>query len=257
MKLKIVISPDFGRERGIDWDLLAALMRRRNTDVELLAPANLREYENAISTGGIDVVLANPIDAIALVRCDGFIPFARPTRLHDEMLISSAATSPIRTIIDLRPGCRIALTTDRFVEVIGMRLLEPAGLDNSSVQHIYCETSVAASDLVVSGSAEIAFFAAESYSALPLSTRRRLNPLVKSEIGDLSHLLLCHPQRALDLADIRDKFVELAAVDMEAASAIRTLGLEIGFTPLTRDAAEDMLDLAQALLVPSATFAEL
>jgi len=69
--------------------------------------------------------------------------------------------------------------------------------------------------------------------------------------------LLCHPQRALDLADIRDKFVELAAVDMEAASAIRTLGLEIGFTPLTRDAAEDMLDLAQALLVPSATFAEL
>lgn len=251
MNLRIVVSPDFGRERGIDWILLSSLMRQRQFNAELVTPATVEQFDKMISDGEAEVVFANPVDALALVRGKGFVPFAKPTRIHDEILISCAASASIRTIMDLRVESRLALKADRCVEMVGMRLLEPACLDSLNTHFIYCETTEGAADLVITGSAEVAFFATDSYSALSLATRRSLRPLVKSDIGDLSHLLLCHPRLAGHVSVMQDAFVGLAAVDAEAASAMRVLGLELGFSSVTADAAEDMLDLVDALLDPS------
>lgn len=247
MKLNVIVAPDFGLERGIDWILLTALMRRRGVELDLHIPATLAEHDSALGSGAADVVFANPVDAIDLVRRDGYLPFARPTRQHDEMVIVCAADAKAQTICDLRPGCRIGLTADRCVEVVGLRLLEPANLDSTNTQRIHVDTSAAAADLILFGSADIGFFATESHAALPLPTRRQLRLLMKSAIGDLAHLLLCHPRQADQLTEISQAFVGLSDVDAETASAMRVLGLELGFSALSCAETEDMLDLVDAL----------
>lgn len=136
MKLQVIVAPDFGQERGIDWILLSALLRRRGIEMDVRVPATLAEYDSAIALGSADLVLANPVDAIELVRRGGYLPVARPTLKQDEMYVACAAESRARTIRDLRPGCRIALTADRCVEIVGLRLLEPANLDNSNSTRI-------------------------------------------------------------------------------------------------------------------------
>ena len=160
MKLTIVVSPDFGIERGIDWVLLGALLRKRQVDVNVLTPTTLAEYDVLLAGDTCDVVFANPVDALTLARDRGFIPFARPTRVLDEMLISCASTSSVRTIMDLRPRCRVALVADRCVEMVGMRLLEPANLPSSGPELLFCDSSAAVANLVVDGAADIGFFGA-------------------------------------------------------------------------------------------------
>jgi phosphonate transport system substrate-binding protein len=139
------------------------------------------------------------------------------------------------------------LTADRCVEIVGLRLLEPADLNSSNTQLIRVDSPAAAAALVLSGSADVAFLATESHAALTLSTRRQLLALVKSDIGELAHLLLCHPRQADRLAEISNAFLSLSDVDTETASAMRVLGLELGFTPLTPGQADDMLDLVETL----------
>ncbi|MCW5663856.1 MAG: PhnD/SsuA/transferrin family substrate-binding protein [Piscinibacter sp.] len=247
MKLQVIVAPDFGQERGIDWILLSALLRRRGIEMDVRVPATLAEYDSAIALGSADLVLANPVDAIELVRRGGYLPVARPTLKQDEMYVACAAESRARTIRDLRPGCRIALTADRCVEIVGLRLLEPANLDNSNSTRIRVDTPALAAELVLSGGAEVAFFAAESHGALPLPTRRQLRLLVKSEIGDLTHLLLGHARQSEHLAEIRQAFVGPSDLDAQTASAMRVLGLELGFSALSYGETEDMLDLVEAL----------
>jgi len=214
-------------------------------DVHL--PGTLALYDSAISEGVADVVFASPVDAITLVRREGYLPVVRPTLKRDEIFIACAADSRAHSIRDIQPECRIALTADRCVELVGYRLLEPANIDSSNAREVRVDTPERAVSLVLSGEADVAFLAAESHSALPLQTRRQLRLLVKSEIGDLTHLVLCHPRQAEKLEEIRSALVGPKTVNAEVASAMRTLGLALGFAALSDAETEDMLDLVEAL----------
>ncbi len=129
MSLNVLIAPDFAPDRFAGWHMLNTLLQKRTGQaIHLLTPASAAEQAQLIADGKADVVYANPFDASVMVREQGFRAFARPVGKSDEMVIATGAGSPANVVEDLKPGCRIALTDNRDVKLIGLRLLEPADL---------------------------------------------------------------------------------------------------------------------------------
>lgn len=248
MKLNFLVAPDFSPERFAGWHMLNTLLQSRSgLRLHLLTPSSAREQADLLSTGVVDLVYANPFDASHLMRDLGFRAFARPVGKSDEMVIATAATSPARRVEDLRPGCRIALTDNRDVKLIGLRLLEPADLTESDLVWVPVDTHQAGARLAIKGEVDASFFLAEVYHSLSRLTRRQLRVLVESAIYDISHVLLAHRRIVPDVPAIH---AALAGIGQHAADqqVLDALGIPGGFESMQEEDAEFMVDLMDTLL---------
>lgn len=144
-----------------------------------------------------DLVYANPFDATDMIRTLGYIPFARPSNRFDEMVIATGAESGLSSLADLKPGCHIALTENKDVKLIGLRLLEPADLNESLIEWVSVDSyQEAAARRAIKGEVEAAFFLADAFASLTRMTRSQMRVLVESAIHDISHVVLAHPRMA-------------------------------------------------------------
>lgn len=248
MTLNFMIAPDFAPERFAGWHMLnTTLQRRSGIGLHLLTPASAHEQAELLMAGKADLVYANPFDATDMIRTHGYIPFARPSKSYDEMVIATGAESGLMSVDDLKPGCRIALTENKDVKLIGLRLLEPADLSESLIQWQPVDSYQAAARRAIKGEVEAAFFLADAYASLTRMTRSQLRVLVESAISDISHVVLAHPRVAGDLPRITQA---LLGVGTRAGDAdvLDALGLPHGFEPMTQEDAEFMIDLMDTLL---------
>ncbi|MEO8012572.1 MAG: PhnD/SsuA/transferrin family substrate-binding protein, partial [Polaromonas sp.] len=127
MTLNFLIAPDFSPERFAGWHMLNTLLQRRSgIRLHLMTPSSPPEQSSLLAGGDVDLVYANPFDAVDMIRHQGYVPFARPAGKFDEMVIATAAESALQRLEDIRPGSRITLTDNKDVKLIGLRLLEPA-----------------------------------------------------------------------------------------------------------------------------------
>ena len=248
MTLTLLIAPDFAPECFAGWHMLnTVLQRRAKIGLHLLTPASAKEQAELLATGTVDLIYANPFDAAAMVRTDGYLPFARPRERYDEMVIASGANSGIRAVEDLKPGCKIALTQNKDIRLIGLRLLEPADLDESTVHWVDVDSYQGAARLAIKGEVDAAFFLADSFASFSRLTRSQLHPVVQSAISDISHVLLAHPRVAADLPRIE---AALLGVGQQPGDddLLKALGLPKGFEPMDQEEAEFMIDLMDTLL---------
>jgi len=248
MTLNFLIAPDFAPERFAGWHMLnTTLQRRSGMGLHLLTPAGSQEQAQLLAEGKADLVYANPFDATDMIRTQGYVPFARPANRFDEMVIATGANSAANAVEDLRPGCRIALTDNRDVKLIGLRLLEPADLTESAINWVPVDSYQAAARLAIKGEVDAAFFLAEAFASLTRLTRGQLKVLVESAIHDISHVLLAHP-RVSDALPAIEK--ALLGIGQEAGDSdvLEALGLPGGFEAMTREDAEFMIDLLDTLL---------
>jgi ABC-type phosphate/phosphonate transport system substrate-binding protein len=248
MTLNFLIAPDFAPERFAGWHMLnTTLQRRSGIHLHLLTPASAAEQAALLAEGKADLVYANPFDATDMIRSQGYVPFARPSQRYDEMVIATGAESGLQKVEDIRPGDRIALTDNKDVKLIGLRLLEPADLTEAQVAWVPVDTYQAAARLAIKGEVKAAFFLADAYASLTRMTRSQLRVLVESAISDISHVVLAHPRMAGELPRIRDALLGIGreAGDSEVLDA---LGLPKGFEPMTQEDAEFMIDLMDTLL---------
>jgi len=248
MKLNFLIAPDFAPEHFAGWHLLnTALQRRTGIHLHLMTPVDAQEQTAAIDAGLADLVYANPFDATDLIRNRGYVPFARPSGRFDEMVIATRAQSEFKVLEDLRPACRIAVTDNRDVKLIGLRLLEPADLDETLVEWVHAYSYQAAARKLIQGDVQAAFFLADAYSSLSRLTHSQLHVLVESAIHDISHVLLAKPDAAIDLAALRKGFLSIGEQAGDA-ELLASLGMSRGFEPITQEQAEFMIDLMDTLL---------
>lgn len=248
MTLNFLIAPDFAPERFAGWHMLNTLLQRRSgIHLHLLTPANALEQAQLLAAGQVDLVYANPFDATDMIRTHGYIPFARPSKRFDEMVIATGAESGLQSVDDLKPGCRIALTENKDVKLIGLRLLEPADLTESLIKWLPVDSYQAAARRAIKGEVEAAFFLADAFASLTRMTRGQLRVLVESAISDISHVLLAHPRMLESLPAIERALLGMgqAAGDADVLDA---LGLPHGFEPMTQEEAEFMIDLMDTLL---------
>lgn len=248
MTLNFLIAPDFSPERFAGWHMLNTLLQRRSgIHLHLLTPASPSEQSALLAAEKADLVYANPFDATDMIRNQGFIPIARPIGKFDEMVIATGAESDLHTLEDIKPNHRIALTDNKDVKLIGLRLLEPADLTEALLQWVPVDSFQAAARLAIKGEVQASFFLAEAYASLTRMTRSQLRVLVESRISDISHVVLAHPRMANDLPRISDALLAMGREPGDS-DVLDALGLPSGFEPMTQEQAEFMIDLMDTLL---------
>jgi len=249
MPLNMLVAPDFAPENFPGWYMLGTAMQHRSgLRLHLLMPADAQEQAAMLNDDVVDLVYANPFDSAHLIRDRGYLPLARPRGHSDEMVIAASAESELHCVEDLRPGCRIALTDNRDVKLIGLRLLEPADLGEESVQWELTPSYQSTARMVLGGQAEAGFFLASAYHSLSRLTRQRLRVLVESQLRDISHVVLAHPRAWDDLPALRDALLGIDPADPADAEILQALGLPGGFEPLSQEDAEFMIDLMDTLV---------
>jgi ABC-type phosphate/phosphonate transport system substrate-binding protein len=248
MTLNFLIAPDFSPERFAGWHMLNTLLQRRSgIQLHLLTPASPAEQAAILSDDKADLVYANPFDAADMIRNKGYIPFARPAERFDEMVIATASESGLQKLEDIKPGSRIALMDNKDVKLIGLRLLEPADLNESLIEWVPVDSFQAAARLAIKGQVQASFFLAEAYASLTRLTRSQLRVLVESRISDISHVVLAHPRMAGELPRISEALLGIG-LQRGDSDVLDALGLPKGFEPMTQEEAEFMIDLMDTLL---------
>ena len=248
MSLNVLIAPDFAPDRFAGWHMLNTLLQKRTGQaIHLLTPASAAEQAQLIADGKADVVYANPFDASVMVREQGFRAFARPVGKSDEMVIATGAGSPANVVEDLKPGCRIALTDNRDVKLIGLRLLEPADLTEADIQWQMVDNYQAAARLAMKGEVDASFFLAEAYHSLSRLTKSQLKTLIESRLADITHVLLAREGVAEHVPALRDALTGMAG-SPDGQVVLDELGIPKGFEPISDEDVEFMLDLMETLL---------
>ena len=248
MSLNVLIAPDFAPDRFAGWHMLNTLLQKRTGQaIHLLTPASAAEQAQLIADGKADVVYANPFDASVMVREQGFRAFARPVGKSDEMVIATGAGSPANVVEDLKPGCRIALTDNRDVKLIGLRLLEPADLTEADVQWVPVDTYQAAARLAMKGEVDASFFLAETFHSLSRITRSQLSVVIESAIGNITHVLLAHQRIQPHMEAFRTALIGVGQQPNDQ-EVLQALGIPGGFAAMPQEDAEFMADLMETLL---------
>ncbi|MBD9367695.1 PhnD/SsuA/transferrin family substrate-binding protein [Xanthomonas sp. XNM01] len=249
MTLNILVAPDFAPEHFPGWYMLStALQQRSGLRLHLLMPASADEQAAMLEAGSVDLIYANPFDASALIRDRGYLPFARPRGHSNEMVIATAAGSSLGCVEDLAPGCRIALTDNRDVKLIGLRLLEPADLAEADIRWMPTTSYQSTARLTLNGQVEAGFFLATAFHALARITRERMKVLVESQLRDISHVLLAHPRVAGDLPALEAALLGIRPGSGNDLDVLEALGLPQGFEAMSQEDADFMIDLMDTLL---------
>ncbi|MFV0410812.1 MAG: phosphate/phosphite/phosphonate ABC transporter substrate-binding protein [Paracoccus sp. (in: a-proteobacteria)] len=192
--LRFVTAADVTPSEFSDWYIFNTWLQRKTSQrINLHIPITFQELQQRIEADNADMVYANPYDAAMMVRNHGFVPLARPDNLSDEIVIISKKDSPLQTFTDISSGCRIALTDDRDVRMIGLILIEPADCNEENVNFIPKKNSVAVVKSVISGEADIGFILTKSYDAFSGLVTRQLRELIRSEISVINHSLMVKP----------------------------------------------------------------
>ena len=248
MTLNFLIAPDFAPERFAGWHMLnTVLQKKTDLHLHLLTPTTAAEQSQLIADGNVDLVYANPFDAAEMVRNAGFVAIARPVGKPDEMVIATGAESAANSVEDLQPGCKIALTDNKDVKLIGLRLLEPADLTEADVQWQLVDTYQAAARMAIKGEVDASFFLAEAFHSLSRLTKTQLKPLIESKLADITHVLLIHPRIGDGLDKLKDALVSLTGTP-DGQPVLEELGIEKGFEAMSVEDGEFMIDLMDTLL---------
>ncbi|MGO2996716.1 MAG: PhnD/SsuA/transferrin family substrate-binding protein [Moraxellaceae bacterium] len=243
----MLIAPDFSPERFAGWHMFNTLIQKRaNLNMHLNIPASHAEQETLIEAGDIQIIYANPFDAAALIREQGYRAVARPIGKSDEMVIAAAANSDINHLDDIHKGATVAIADNRDVKLIGLRLLEAVDIEESDLNWDITETYQAAARKVIKGDAQAAFFLAEIFHSFSRLTKAQLSVLIESDLADISHVLLIKD-------DFPDAQIFIEAIldlhsDDDGKEALTELGMPEGFEAMSEEDAEFMIDLMQTLL---------
>lgn len=247
-KFNISVSPDFKPDKISSWYVFNTFFQRlSDLGLHMKMVNDFQELHQLIKAEEIDLIYANPYDAAMLVNDYGFAPLVRPTGKNDECVIVTSADSDLTNIEDLKgqDGLVIAATDDPATNMIGMRMLEPANLNESNTQTTQAVSFVAVAKQVMQGDAQIGFFLKDAYDELSNLIKSRLKVLVASEISVIYHSLMVGPK----LMSQRERLLELLLSmnnDERGLEILKDLEFD-GFEEMSDEDAAFMIDLMETL----------
>lgn len=244
--MNFLIAPDFSPEHFAGWHILNTYLQNLTEQpMRLLTPNSHREQMQLLKQNAVTLIYANPFDAAQLVREQGYMALAHPTGRHDEMLIASHAESHYTHSDQLQAGCKILVTENEDLHLIGLRLLESADLSEEDIEWIRCDTFQEAARRLINHEADAAFFLASTYQHFRASTTQNLKILMQSRINDLTHVLLLHPQYA-DWHDVFTHAFTLLHNTPAGQQILHDLDID-AFVAMPQDEVEFMIDLLETL----------
>lgn len=244
----LLIAPDFPPEHFGGWHVFnTTLQRDTDNNIHLLTPHSAEEQQQMLEQNQVDIIYANPFDAASLIRDKNFLPVVKPVKNPDEMVIAAGSASGLAKLTDLKKGMKIAITNNRDVKLIGLRLLEAANLTEVDLEWVEVPSFQAAARHAIQGKADAAFFVASSFHSLSEMTKNQMAVLIESHITDITHVILMHPEQSEFLPTVRQSIINMKDTDA-GRRVLSELNMPDGFEELTEEETEFMIDLMETLL---------
>ena len=244
----LLIAPDFPPEHFGGWHVFnTTLQRDTDNNIHLLTPHSAEEQQQMLEQNQVDIIYANPFDAASLIRDKNFLPVVKPVKNPDEMVIAAGSASGLAKLTDLKKGMKIAITNNRDVKLIGLRLLEAANLTEADLEWVEVPSFQAAARHAIQGKADAAFFVASSFHSLSEMTKNQMAVLIESHITDITHVILMHPEQSEFLPTVRQSIINMKDTDA-GRRVLSELNMPDGFEELTEEETEFMIDLMETLL---------
>jgi len=247
MSYNFTVSPDFNPDCISGWFIFNTWLQKCITEpIHLELYNDFDSQRQAIRENRLDLVFANPFDAVALVRQQGFIPVASPAGQSDEAIIAVREDSPVSKVEALQPGVRIATMDDPDVHMMCMIMLEPADLDKHNTQITVCDSYVLVAKELLTAKADIGFFLEATYNDLSSVIRRQLRPLLQSRIQLIHHVLLVGPKLAARRADMLAAMLAMNTEE-KGRAVLESLAFS-AWQEVTTEDTEFMIDLMATLV---------
>lgn len=248
MSLHIAIAPDFAPSRYAGWYFFATMLQKQaEMQLKLHLPTTAEEQSELIESGQADFIYANPYDSAELIREKGYRAVARPVDVYDEMVIVTQHNSEIKKIEDIPRNAQVSLAANKDIEMIGLRLLEPANVDASTLRFQYAPTFPAVVRALCSDQAAVGFLLADAFESMSAATQAKLRVLRRSDIQDIHHAMLAH-SRVDKAAGLKFLKGLLSAGKTKRGRAWLTeLGIPDGFAIMLKEDGEFMIDLMETL----------
>lgn len=245
-KHNITVSPDFKPDKIAGWYIFNTWFQKATgLDLHLELYNSFDAQREAIRAGKVDLIYANPFDAAMLVNEFGFKALVKPVGKNDECVIVTSANSSINSVEDLKEGTTIVTTDDPDINMIGMRLLEPADLNDTNTTTETVVSFVVAAKRIINEEAQVGFFLKEAYDEMSSFTKSQLKVLVTSQISVIYHALMVGPA----LSDRREAITyTLLGMndDAKGRDILKGLGLD-AWEVMTDEDAAFMIDLMETL----------
>lgn len=247
MTLNLSVSPDFPPTHLSGWFIFNTwLQRQLGQGVHLELYDSFEAQRDDIRNGKLDLIYANPYDASMLVRELGFKVLVRPRNRADETVIAVRAEDAVATVEDLKPGLKVATTADPDVHTMGMIMLESADLDASNVRFKELDSYVLVAKSLLNGDADVGFFLKAGFEELSELIRKRMKPLVSSQISVVHHTLVAGPRMQEHAAMLTDRLINMEH-DPKGQAVLNSMGLD-GWDIMEEEETEFMIDLIDTLV---------
>ncbi len=245
MPFNMTISPDFKPELISGWYIFNTWLQKKiDTPIHIDLVNDFIELSDAIDQNRIDLIYANPCDIARLVREKNFNPLVQPVGTQDETIIVSSVNSQVKTIEDLSPGIKVAMTDVPDVNTIGMIMLEPADITPKDIETIHCQNFITVAKNVINGQADIGFLLADAYNEFSNLVKKQLHSLITSKIHVLHHALLAGP----DFPNQENLQQVLLSMNEDPKTQKILQSLEIEkWQAMDREEAEFLIDLMDTL----------
>ena len=245
MPYNMTISPDFKPELISGWYIFNTWLQQKiDTPVHINLVNDFHELSEAIDQNRIDLIYANPYDIARLVREKNFNPLVQPVGSQDETIIVSSVNNQVKTIEELSPGIKVAMTDVPDVNTIGMIMLEPADITHKDIETIHCQNFITVAKNVINGQADIGFLLADAYNEFSNLVKKQLHSLITSKIHVLHHAFLAGPDFP------KQEELQQALLSMHEDPQTRKIlqNLEIEkWQAIDREEAEFIIDLMDTL----------
>lgn len=246
----MLISPDFSPDKISGWFMFSTwLQKKLGKSIHIIIPNNREEFFNEFKNKNIDLVYCNPFDSSELVRNLNFISFAKPKLKNDEVVIAVKDGSPIKQIEDLKnENLPIVAATENFdVNMIGLRMIEPSNLTESTIQMRKYENYPAVARSIIKGESLFGFFLAEIFHNFSNLTKKQLQIIVESQISDIHHVVLVNSKTNIFslLENIKTEFINFGHNNNEKEIG-ESLGIS-SFEEMPQEETEFMIDLIETL----------
>ncbi|MET3999395.1 phosphate/phosphite/phosphonate ABC transporter substrate-binding protein [Marinobacterium sp. MBR-109] len=247
MTLNLSVSPDFPPSHLSGWFIFNTwLQRQLGTGVHLELYDSFDAQREDIRNGKIDLIYANPYDASMLVRELGFKVLVRPRNRADETLVATAVSDSREQVEDLKPGITVATTADPDVHTMGMIMLESADLDAGNVTFLELDSYVLVAKALLNGKADVGFFLQAGYDELSELIRKKMKPLVSSQISVVHHTLVAGPRMEEHIPLLLERLTNMEH-DPKGQDVLKSMGLD-GWDQMHEEQTEFMIDLIDTLI---------
>ena len=193
--IKFLVAADFSPISFGGWHLLNAhLQKVTDLPIHMVVAESRSEQKDGLFHQKNPLVYADPMDAVQLVREQGYLPVARLRGESDEVLLVGAAEGAYQGAADVKAACKILAADSVHLRQAGLRLLPD--LTQADVEWVNVETFQETARRLTNQEADAAVLLNSTFALLLPGTRNRLKILAQSQMGGLHHAVLLHPDYA-------------------------------------------------------------